>query len=152
MGVMLTSIVIALLFAWLLTLSFIVAKSRRHYFKLVKDTQHNHLDEVLERLIGNDERLMREQRSIAEAIQSMQKEVDAHIQKVGMVRFNPFGKSGGTDQSFVLALLNKQNSGVVLNFVYTHDGVRVYGKHVKHGVGSEYKLTQEEQNAIEQSL
>lgn len=152
MGLMLSSIVIALLFAWLLTLSFVVAKSRSHYTRLVKDTKNQHIDEILDRLLKNDEMMLSEHRTVAETIQSLQKEVAGHIQKVGMGRFNPFGKSGGTDQSFVLALLNKHNTGVVLNFVYTHDGVRVYSKHVKNGKGAEYQLTQEEQHAIEQSL
>lgn len=152
MGVMLSSMVIALLFAWLLTLSVIVAKSRSHYFRLTKDTKHQHIDEVLERLLRNDEKLLSDQQLLVDTLRTMQGVIDGHIQKVGMVRFNPFGKSGGTDQSFVLALLNKQNTGVVLNFVYTHDGVRVYSKHVKQGKGSEYQLTQEEQHAIEQSL
>ncbi len=152
MGLMLSSIVIALLFAWLLTLSFVVAKSRNHYTRLVKDTKHQHIDEILDRLLKNDEMMLGEHRTVSETIRSLQSEVAGHIQKVGMVRFNPFGKSGGTDQSFVLVLLNKHNTGVVLNFVYTHDGVRVYSKHVKNGKGAEYQLTQEEQHAIEQSL
>ena len=71
------------------------------------------------------------------------------IQKVGMVRFNPFREVGG-DQSFSLALLDKSNSGVVITSLYAREGNRVYGKPVKEG-NSEYPLSEEEEKAIEEA-
>ncbi len=145
-------IVLALLFGWLTTLTIVVFRTKKHYHLLVKDTKHQHIDEVLEKLIAHDESLMSDSKLLKEALMEMEKDISTHMQKVGITRFNPFGKPNGADQSFVLSLLDKHNNGVVINFVYTHEGVRVYSKHVHLGKGKEYPLTPEEERAIAQNL
>lgn len=71
------------------------------------------------------------------------------IQKIGLIRFNPFKEVGG-DQSFTLALLDESNSGVAITSLYTREGNRVYGKQIKNGT-SEYVLSMEEKKAIEKA-
>jgi hypothetical protein len=66
------------------------------------------------------------------------------------VRFNAFGKTEG-EPSFVLALLNEHNSGVVVNFIYIHDGVRIYAKKVSDGKGEKHELSAEEKDAVTQA-
>jgi len=48
-------------------------------------------------------------------------------------------------------LLNKKNCGLILNFIYTRDGLRVYTKAVKDGKGDKYQLSEEEKKAVETS-
>lgn len=72
------------------------------------------------------------------------------LQKVGVVRFNPFGDVGG-NQSFVVAMLDNHNSGVIILSLYSRDGVRIYGKPVKDGQ-SEYKLSGEEEEALKKAM
>lgn len=69
------------------------------------------------------------------------------VQKVGMIRFNPFGEVGG-NQSFAVALLDNYNSGVIILSLYSRDGVRIYAKPVKDGK-SEYQLSKEEEEALQ---
>ena len=69
------------------------------------------------------------------------------VQKVGMIRFNPFGEVGG-NQSFAVALLDNYNSGVIILSLYSRDGVRIYAKPVKEGK-SEYQLSKEEEDALQ---
>lgn len=73
----------------------------------------------------------------------------ASVQKVGMVRYNPFSNVGG-DQSFSVALLDGNNDGVVITSLYSREGNRVYGKAVKNGT-SQYSLSNEEKKAIEKA-
>ncbi len=67
-------------------------------------------------------------------------------QKISIVRFNPFGDTGG-DQSFVLAVLDAHNSGYVLTSIHGREGTRVYVKPVDEGK-SKYPLSTEEQQAL----
>ena len=68
---------------------------------------------------------------------------------MGIVRFNPF--SGvGSDQSFSVALLDKNDNGIVITSLYNREGNRVYAKPIKTGV-SEYLLSTEEKSAIEKA-
>lgn len=70
-------------------------------------------------------------------------------QKISVVRFNPFGDTGG-DQSFVLAVLDSHNSGYVLTSIHGREGTRVYVKPIDYGK-SKYTLSTEEQQALAQA-
>ncbi len=70
-------------------------------------------------------------------------------QKISIVRFNPFGDTGG-DQSFVLAVLDAHNSGYVLTSIHGREGTRVYVKPVDDGK-SKYPLSDEEKQALTQA-
>lgn len=70
-----------------------------------------------------------------------------HIQKIGLLRFNPFHDTGG-DQSFILALLDSHDTGVVISSLHTRTGTRWYAKGVLSGRGQEHELSNEEQKAI----
>lgn len=71
-------------------------------------------------------------------------------QKISVVRFNPFGDTGG-DQSFALAVLDAQNSGYVLTSIHGRQGTRVYIKPVDFGQ-SKYQLSSEEQKVLGQAI
>lgn len=70
-----------------------------------------------------------------------------HYQKAGVVRFNPFERVGG-EQSYSLALLDEKNNGLVITFLYSREGVRVYVKRVVEGRGKDVELSKEEERAV----
>jgi len=72
------------------------------------------------------------------------------ISKQALIRFNPFGDTGG-NQSFVLALLDNNNNGVVLSSVHARTGTRVYAKEIRDGL-SKYNLSDEETIALQKAL
>lgn len=71
------------------------------------------------------------------------------IQKLGLVRFNPF-EDGGGNFSFSLALLDENNSGVILTSMHGRQQNRVYTKKIVNGK-SELQLTEEEISAYNQA-
>jgi hypothetical protein len=71
-------------------------------------------------------------------------------QKISIVRFNPFGDTGG-DQSFSLAVLDAHDSGYVLSSIHGRQGTRVYVKPIDFGK-SKYTLSAEEQQALNQAV
>lgn len=71
-------------------------------------------------------------------------------QKISIVRFNPFGDTGG-DQSFSLAVLDAHDSGYVLTSIHGRQGTRVYVKPVDFG-NSKYTLSAEEEQALGQAV
>ena len=70
-------------------------------------------------------------------------------QKISLVRFNPFGDTGG-DQSFSLAVLDAHDSGYVLTSIHGRQGTRVYVKPIDFG-DSKYPLSDEERQALNQA-
>jgi len=86
---------------------------------------------------------------ISQEIEKIKEENKFSVQKVGIIRFNPFQEVGG-DQSFSIALLDGKDDGVVVTSHYTRTDNRIYGKPVRAGK-SEYLLSEEEKKAIEKA-
>ncbi|MDO8683358.1 MAG: DUF4446 family protein [Armatimonadota bacterium] len=74
---------------------------------------------------------------------------DLCLQRIGFVRYDAFDDIGG-EQSFVVALLNAENSGVVLSNLYSRVDSRMYAKRINTGT-SEHALSTEEQQAVEKA-
>lgn len=148
---MLIYILIGACFFWLLILTFIFVKLRNHYYNLISTTKKERLDDILDSLISGERMLKAEVEDLKKRLEAEVKKSNLHLQKIGLVRFNPFGTVGG-EQSFVAAFVDQENSGIVLNFIYTKEGLRVYTKRVKKGIGVEYELSKEEEKAIEKSI
>ena len=74
---------------------------------------------------------------------TIQKEGLLHIQKVGLLRFNPFKDTGG-DQSFILSLIDGNDTGVIISGLYSRSGTSWYAKKVVKGKGVDYDLSEEE--------
>ena len=66
---------------------------------------------------------------------------------MGLIRYNAF-KDVGSDLSFALALLDRNNDGIVLNGLFGSDSSNIFAKPIKEGK-SKYQLSQEEIEAIE---
>ena len=72
------------------------------------------------------------------------------IQKVGLVRYNPFEDTGG-NQSFALALTDSGGNGFVISSLHSRTGTRVYAKAVAGG-RADGALSDEEGAALQQAL
>lgn len=72
------------------------------------------------------------------------------VHKVGILRFNPFQRTMGGDQSFSIAMLDYKDDGVVVSSLHAPDGTRVYAKPILGGK-SKYQLTGEEIEAIKKA-
>lgn len=140
-----------LFFIWLVILSWIVFKIRKHYYNLITRTKKERIDGILDELLQTDNKIITDLEEVKKQVKEQIKLSQLHLQKIGLVRFNPFERVGG-EQSFVVALLDKENDGIIINFIYTREGLRVYTKRVKKGKGEEYELSEEEKKAIEKSL
>lgn len=110
-------------------------------------TKKRSIDEILDAILNQENFISKEQESIKQAIYNLQNEIKLSYHKIAVVRFNAFEKMQG-EQSFVLALLNSIKSGIVLNFIFTQEGFRIYTKMVTEGKGVEYELSEEEKEAI----
>jgi len=88
----------------------------------------------------------RQQAVLEQALKSTQEILNFAVQKVGLVRFNPF-QDGGGNFSFSLALLDNQDNGVIITSMYGREQNRIYTKRILAG-GSDAQLTKEEMEAV----
>lgn len=75
-------------------------------------------------------------------IDQIKKDSLKNIQKVSILRYNPYKDTGG-DQSFSVVLLNKELTGVVITSLHSRAGTRVYVKNIVEGK-SDLDLSKEE--------
>lgn len=83
---------------------------------------------------------------LEERITNLERKNLDSFQKIGFIRFNPFSETGG-NVSFVIALLDGHNNGVVITSLHNRGGTRTYAKTVEKGI-SKYELSEDEQKAI----
>ena len=139
--------VIALL--WLLVLQIRTSRMLRRYQQLVGGVQAGNLEEIMSMHVGRINSHDRHLGEVDRGLDALDRTLQTAIQRVGVVRFNPFDETGG-DQSFAIALLDQRNNGVVVSSLHSRAETRVYAKPVEGGRSS-YNLSQEEQEALAQA-
>lgn len=73
------------------------------------------------------------------------------ISKIKLVRFNPFDDVG-SNQSFILVLLNNNNSGTLITSLHNRSSTRIYAKTIKDGQPDDIALSKEEKSAIIEAI
>lgn len=144
------AVVIVGLVAWLAALQRSERRLRSRLRRILKDGGDHGVDEIL---AGQAERV-EDLAARVDALAALQRELEASsrlaLQKVGIVRYNPFQDTGG-DQSFAIALLDLSGTGVVLSSLHGRAETRIFAKRVANG-SSSHALSDEEQQAIRAAL
>ena len=142
-------IILVVLFVFNLFLVCCVSKLKKRIDIMLQGGEDN-LEKVL---ISQIEKIKKQEKSL-EKISTEMTELNEisqkSMQKIGIVRFNPFNEVG-SDQSFSIALLDAKNSGFVITSHYGKEFSRIYGKPVEKGE-SKYLLSKEEKQAIKKAV
>ena len=140
-------LILALVSIWLGILSFLLFKTLANYNRLTHGVTDKTLSAVLADLLEKQEISDKESQSLKIRVADLENKSLHVIQRIGLVRFNPFNDTGG-DQSFSLALLDAQETGIIVTSLYARTGVRWYIKTVKRGKGVEHELSNEEAQSL----
>ena len=133
---------------WVIILTALYIKAVRHYQKLTSGITKENLMQVLEEHFSRIEGLEESANVIKRDIEGIKKEDLTHIQRVGLIRFNPFDEVGG-NQSFALALLDDHGDGAVISSLHSRETTRIYGKPVKNFAEAGFEFSAEEKEAVE---
>lgn len=144
MQIDLVILIIAGVWLFLLTIGFLFLLG--FFNKLTRAGRELDAKRILERILGEESRRSEEVHKLAKELSRLEEEGYFHVQKVGLIRFNPFEEIGG-DHSFSLAILDGRNTGLVITGLHTRERTRIYVKEINGGRSS-LKLSSEEQKAI----
>lgn len=145
-----TFIIAFVLLIWLIILTILLWQLFSHYNKLTKGISTRTLKSILDHLLGELQDAQKDIAILSSRCDKMEKDGFVHIQKIGLLRFNPFKDTGG-DQSFILSLLDANDTGVVISGLYSRSGTRWYAKKIEDGKGIEHDLSDEEKKAIKEA-
>lgn len=131
---------------WLLVLSIFLYRFFALYKKLTKGVEVGDIKKVLEKILARGDDNTKNIKEAFRRLDSMDEKDKRHVQKMGLIRFNPFSELGG-DHSFCLAILDDRDTGVVITGLHTRDRTRIYMKDIKNGKSS-IELSTEEKKAL----
>lgn len=142
----LQTIILAIAVGWQLALTIAFIVILRFFNRLVKGAKDANLKATLDKILDQESEARKRLDSLEKETAKLEEGGLLHVQKMGLVRFNPFKEIGG-DHSFSLALLDGKDTGVVVTGLHTRERTRVYMKAIKSGK-CEYELSDEEKKAL----
>ena len=141
---------VVLLGVWVAWLQRSEAVLRRRLRRVLPEGEIGGIDEILDRQLKSVESLSERVDALNKLHHELEHLSQRTIQKVAVIRYNPFSDTGG-DQSFAIALLDSLGNGVVVSSLHSRTDTRVFAKPVQSG-RSKFQLSDEEQDAIRKAL
>lgn len=149
-NIILLVITLLLLVMYILN-SIKLTKLRKNYSDfMAKLGKGNDINEMLQKYVKDVEEIKKENNEIEQYCRKLDEDSKQNLKKIGMVRYNAY-KDTGSDLSFALAILNDNNTGIVLNGIYGRDTSNIYAKPITEGT-SKYALSKEEKEALEKAM
>lgn len=139
--------ILPILFLWNLGLTYFVWRTLSRFKNLTNRVEGGNLEEVLKEILKREKLTEKEIDQVKKEIEKIAKQEKFALQKVSLVKFNPFSDLGG-DQSFSLALLDGHDQGLVITGLHGRKTTRVYTKIIN---SEDVKLSEEEKKAIKQA-
>ena len=136
---------------WLGVLTFLLFRTLSNYNRLTRGVSNKTLSELLSSSLKEEQQTQEKLRNTLLRLDQINTDARGYVQKIGVVRFNPFADTGG-DQSFSLALLDGDDNGIILTSFYARTGVRWYIKTIRGARGVEHELSNKEKEALKKAL
>src|SRR5258708_24427716 len=136
---------------WLGVLSLIVWKQSIFFKSLFPKSGERDIRKKFEEVLKEVSEFRQDSNKLSEKLLEIEQAGFKHIQRLELLRYNPYDDTGG-DQSFSLSLLNDKGNGIVLTSLHARSGTRVFAKPVQDGEGSKYRLSEEESQVVKKAI
>lgn len=148
--ILLLTVLVLILIVLLLNVSLSMHRLRRKYNLFMKGTDGQSLERAFAQKFKEVERLADEnERNYAE-LQALKKCMTTTLTKYGIEKYDAFDDVGGK-LSFALAMLDRYNTGFILNVIHNRDNCFFYIKEIVKGE-SYILLSSEEMNALRKAV
>ena len=122
----------------------------RKYYVLMSGKKGKDLEKIIFTRFKEMDKVKKNARRVTAEHQKFKGHLDSCYNKIGLIKYDAFENLSGK-LSFSLALLNKDNSGIVLNTLHSRDGCYTYAKEIIKGE-SYITLSEEEKEAIKKAM
>lgn len=113
-----------------------------------KDTES--LEDIIVSFLERVESLEEGEEITRAALNAIKDNLKITYQKTGLVKYDAFREMSGA-LSYSLALLDKENNGVLISSMYSREGCYTYAKEIIKGE-SKINLSEEEAEALKQAV
>ncbi len=126
------------------------SRLERKYKIFMKGTEAQSLEKVFIRKFNQIDKLFEAEEDHEHDIKQLKNNMGRMFSKYGIEKYDAFEDVGGK-LSFTLAMLDKENSGIILNAVHSRDNCFLYLKEIVKGE-SYVMLSQEEVEALRKAV
>ena len=148
--VVMLMVLILVLIVLVLNVSLGLHRQRRRYNMFMKGADGQSLERVFSQKLKEVDRLSRANEQSLEEVRGLKDMLSKSLTKYGIVKYDAFDDVGGK-LSFALALLDRENTGLILNAVHSRDNCFLYLKEIVKGE-SYVMLSQEEVEALRKAV
>lgn len=151
-GILLLSllILVIILLVCIFNLSLGLSRLNKKYKIFMKGKDGQSLEKLFKRKFDMIEKLASNGEINSENIQKIEKLYNSSLHKYGIVKYDAFEDMGGK-LSFVLVLLDKDNTGFLLNAIHSRENCFLYIKEIVNGE-SYIMLSEEEIEALKRAV
>lgn len=143
-------VAVVVLFIILLITIRSLGKLENKYRRMMRGVDNKNLEELVLDYMNKIDKVKEETDYMKQVHQNLDNRIKSCVQKVAVVRYRAF-EDVGSDLSFSVALLDGNNSGVILTGIYGRNESTTYAKPIDRGI-SRYDLSEEEKQVLQQCI
>ena len=125
-------------------------KLEKKYRKLMRGVNNKNLEDMVVDYLDKIDGVKEENNVMKQMYEQINNDLKTCVQKTSMVRYRAF-EDVGSDLSFSIALLDGNNSGVILTSIYSRNESTIYAKPIDKGM-SRYDLSEEENKVLQGAI
>ena len=123
---------------------------KRRVDDLTRGKDAESLEDIIINYLQRVESLEEGEEITRAALSAIKDNLKITYQKTGLVKYDAFREMSGA-LSYSLALLDKENNGILISSMYSREGCYTYAKEIAHGE-SKINLSEEEAEALKQAI
>ena len=125
---------------------------KTRYKKMMGGSEGTSIEQMLASHTAEVDRAVKEYKRIQGQVDILEEMVRSSLARVAVIHFDAFEKTG-QGLSWCVAILDRNNNGVVFSSICGQETERSYVKPIEDGrVAPTYKLTREEEQALRQAM
>lgn len=138
-----------IMFICLIVLFRKTSKLQKKYKRLMHGSKGKNLEQLIMSRLDSIEEMNLKTNELNAQYEKLESELNKCIQKVSIMRYRAFDNVG-SDLSFSIAMLDKNNDGIMLTGIYGREDSTTYAKPIDKGI-SKYNLSEEEEYVLNEA-
>ncbi len=143
-------IIFSIMLGLVVKLNLDLTRMKKRYLKMTEGADNVDIPQILLEHAKNINAALEESHKVSADFSRLNDILKRSITRVAVIRYNAF-HDDTADLSYSIALLDEENSGVIISSLNGREFTRSYVKPLVKGESPKYKLTKEELQAIKEA-
>ena len=127
-----------------------ISEMNRRYKKITGGVEGINLEQMLSDNASQMKKVLTDVKLLDDEISGIKNLLERAITRVAVVRYDAF-EDISSDLSFSIALLDDNNSGIIISTLNGRESSSTYAKKIENGVSTKYKLSKEEEQVLQEA-